>query len=137
MTMASALRIALFSWLTLSSGAFVVAPRAVVRPGVACHVFLPPSILTSAVETFDGSQIVDTVVVSGVFWTSLKAKFVSLIIGQLLATIVFGVVTTVAASQLSKVGDWATTALGEQFKNPNNINGARKDFIRADQVKYT
>eukprot|EP00562_Extubocellulus_spinifer_P012965 CAMPEP_0178552394 /NCGR_PEP_ID=MMETSP0697-20121206/7273_1 /TAXON_ID=265572 /ORGANISM="Extubocellulus spinifer, Strain CCMP396" /LENGTH=298 /DNA_ID=CAMNT_0020185267 /DNA_START=101 /DNA_END=997 /DNA_ORIENTATION=+ len=64
-----------------------------------------PNILT-AVETFDGSQIVDPVVVSGAFWTSLKAKLLSVIIGQLLATAVFIGISTVIGSQLPKLGDF-------------------------------
>ena len=65
---------------------------------------LPSSILT-AVETFDGSSIVDPVVVSGAFWTSLKAKLLSVIIGQILATIVFVGLSSAVASQLPKLGE--------------------------------
>lgn len=76
---------------------------------------LPSSILT-AVETFDGSSIVDPVVVSGAFWTSLKAKLLSVIIGQILATIVFVGLSSVVASQLPKVGE----AIGNAFFRDDN-----------------
>ena len=76
---------------------------------------LPSSILT-AVETFDGSTIVDPVVVSGAFWTSLKAKLLSVIIGQILATVVFVGLSSVVASQLPKLGE----AIGDTlFKEDN------------------
>ena len=76
---------------------------------------LPSSMLT-AVETFDGSTIVDPVVVSGAFWTSLKAKLLSVIIGQILATVVFVGLSSVVASQLPKLGE----AIGDTlFKEDN------------------
>lgn len=76
---------------------------------------LPSSILT-AVETFDGSTIVDPVVVSGAFWTSLKAKLLSVVIGQILATIVFVGLSSVVASQLPKLGEAIGNTL---FKEDN------------------
>ena len=76
---------------------------------------LPSSILT-AVETFDGSTIVDPVVVSCAFWTSLKAKLLSVVIGQILATIVFVGLSSVVASQLPKLGEAIGNTL---FKEDN------------------
>ena len=61
--------------------------------------------LTVALDTFDGS-LVDPVVVSNAFWAGLQAKFVSLLIGQFLATIVFGLITMVAADQISQGVDY-------------------------------
>lgn len=131
------LRIALLALLSLSPHAFIV-PHPICRPGVACQfASLPSSILTSTIETFDGSQIVDPVVVSGVFWSALKTRFLSLIIGQVLATIVFGVLATITASQLTKVGEWITSKLGQQLENPVNADGSKKRFVKANQAKYT
>lgn len=88
-----------------------------------------PSLLTS-VETFDGSDVVDPVVVSSVFWTSLKAKFVSLIVGQLLATLAFGILASLAASQLLKLGEWASNSISENItvngESPRSSLGGRR-----------
>jgi len=96
---------------------------------------LPSSILT-AVETFDGSSIVDPVVVSGAFWASLKAKLLSVVIGQLLATIVFVGLSSVVASQLPKLGE----AIGNTFFQEDNkakISSTVSQFATssADAVK--
>jgi hypothetical protein len=68
------------------------------------------SFLTS-VEFFDGSSVVDPVVVSGAFWTSLTTKLVSLVLGQLAATVIFGLVLFLGASQLGKF----TESLSSKF----------------------
>jgi hypothetical protein len=57
----------------------------------------------AVVETFDGSQIVDPIVVSNVFWTSLQTKLISFVIGQVLATIVFTVLLWLIGSQISNI----------------------------------
>lgn len=77
---------------------------------------LPTSLLT-ALETFDGSGV-DPVVVSNTFWSSLGSKFVSLLIGQVLATIVFTIVVSIAASQMSGVVDRFTTGVVEKILGP-------------------
>jgi len=71
----------------------------------------------AGVEVFDGSQIVDPVVVSGAFWGSLQTKIVSLVIGQILAAAVFSILLTVFATQMSKL---ATFVSGQIFKDSNN-----------------
>ena len=76
-----------------------------------------PSLLT-AFDTFDGSGIVDPVVVSSAFWTSLTTKIVSLLIGQLIATIVFTVVISIAASQISGVLDRVSKGIVERLLGP-------------------
>lgn len=68
------------------------------------------SLVTSAVEFFDGSTIVDPVVVSNVFWTTLKAKLIWLVVGQLIAVAVFAILASVAASQMSTILDNITSA---------------------------
>ena len=136
MTKETTLRIVSLALFIVSSDAFIVALPT--TRGVACHfASLHSSILISTIETFDGSQIVDPIVVSGVFWSSLKTRLLSLIIGQVLATIVFGVLATLTASQLSKVGEWITSTIGEQMENPFNADESKTRFVKANQVKYT
>jgi len=94
------------------------------------------SITTSVVEVFDGSTIVDPVVVSDVFWTSLKGKFLALLIGQVLAAIAFAIITSVAASQISKLGSWVSSsvfAATNDKESPRTSPVTNKPFIRADQ----
>jgi hypothetical protein len=136
MTTVTALRIALLALLSPSSLGFLVSPPTT-RPGVARHFgSLHSCILTSAIDTFDGSQIVDPIIVSGVFWSSLKTRLVSLIIGQVLATIVFGILATVTASYLSKFGEWITSAIGEEVKDSVNADVSKARFVKANEVKY-
>lgn len=70
--------------------------------------------LVIAVEVFDGSQIVDPVVVSNVFWSSLQAKLLSVVIGQLIATIVFGLITSLAAKQIGNIGTFLSEKVFSQ-----------------------
>jgi hypothetical protein len=71
--------------------------------------------LLKAVPVFDGSSVVDPVVVSSAFWDGLTRQFVSLIIGQLLAATVFGFVTTFAGQQLSKMGSFVSENLTNEL----------------------
>lgn len=71
-----------------------------------------PSFLAS-VETFDGSTV-DPIVVSNVFWGALQGKIISVIIGQFLAAAVFAVLSSMAASQLAKVGDYVKENIFKQ-----------------------
>jgi hypothetical protein len=54
------------------------------------------------VEYFDGSTIIDPVVVSNVFWSRLQANLLSVLLGQFLAAIVFSFLLSTAASQITK-----------------------------------
>jgi hypothetical protein len=75
-----------------------------------------------AVEYFDGSQIVDPVIVSNVFWSKLQSNFLSILIGQFLAASVFGVFLSIASSQFVKIVDFATGALTPKPSNsPLNV----------------
>jgi len=56
----------------------------------------------STIETFDGS-LVNPVVVSNVFWAALQAKFISLLIGQFIASIVFASLSSFIVSTIAKV----------------------------------
>jgi len=66
------------------------------------------TIWTAAVEVFDGSTIVDPVVVSDVFWTSLQTKMVTFVLGQVLAAAVFSILLAVFSSQVGKVTGFVT-----------------------------
>jgi len=71
--------------------------------------------LFTSVETFDGS-LVDPVVVSTAFWTALKGKFVALVIGQLLATIVFTGVTSFFGATIFKAINSIGNSIGQETK---------------------
>jgi hypothetical protein len=96
---------------------------------IAQHMVTPDtfweSTLTTAVDVFDGSGI-DPVVVSNVFWTKLQANFISLIVGQFLAALVFAFVTSVAASQLSKLGSFVTDNI---FSNKKDFSASRASTV--------
>lgn len=104
--------------LPICSDAFVAVPQTALkvptdaanrswrRPRRQTTTSLPPPTCLFVVETFDGSTIVDPVVVSNVFWASFKAKFLSMILGQLLATLFFGLFASIAAAQLTVLTDW-------------------------------
>jgi hypothetical protein len=83
------------------------------------------STLTTAVNVFDGSGI-DPVVVSNVFWSKLQANFISMIIGQFLAAIVFAFLTSIAASQLSKLGSFVTDNF---FSSKKDLSGSRAQTV--------
>jgi hypothetical protein len=72
---------------------------------------LPSSSILTAVEVFDGSAIVDPVVVSGVFWANLQGKLLSVVIGQIMATVVFGLLASLATSQLPKLGQMVSETI--------------------------
>lgn len=98
---------------------------------------IPSSILT-AVETFDGNAIVDPVVVSNVFWTSLKTKVIALIIGQMLATIAFALLSTLVATQISQMGDFVSQKIFQQPKNQERTSSTKsnRDFVKANTSQY-
>jgi hypothetical protein len=102
------------------------------------------SLLTS-VEFFDGSSVVDPVVVSGAFWTSLTTKLFSLVLGQLAATLIFGLVLFLGASQLRKfteslsskllqdTGEVPTSSTFRRFpetQSPPPIQVRQEDLVR-------
>ncbi len=75
-----------------------------------------------AVETFDGSTIVDPVVVSGAFWSRLQSNIISVIIGQFLAAIAFSVLSYVFSTQLSKIGDYLSQNVFNESVVKNNVD---------------
>jgi hypothetical protein len=93
------------------------------------------SILT-AVDVFDGSEIIDTVVVSSVFWTSLKAKLFSLFIGQILAVIVFAIISKLAATQIGTLTDFLSKKfLGENVPQKLKMPPKTSYIVQPDFVK--
>lgn len=84
-----------------------------------------PNSLITAVETFDGSTIADPVVVSSVFWSSLSSKIISVVLGQVLATVVFAILSYLVSTQIEKIGDYVS-------KNIFNEDVVKKNV---DQIK--
>lgn len=82
------------------------------------------STILSTVPVFDGSSIVDPVVVSNAFWGGIQRQMVSLVIGQFLAVTVFGVFTTVASTQISKLGTYVAENVFKQ--QPSNTKGLKQ-----------
>lgn len=75
-----------------------------------------------AVEVFNGSDIVDTAVVSNIFWTSLQTKLISFIIGQFLAAAAFSILLSLAAFQFSKVTNVMSEKLFSSTAEPQPPN---------------
>lgn len=63
------------------------------------HVIDTLPTLLSAYETFDASELTDTVVVSNSFWSSLSSKLPALIFAEVLASVTFLVITSILISQ--------------------------------------
>ncbi|KAG7371974.1 hypothetical protein IV203_018116 [Nitzschia inconspicua] len=100
------------------------------------HMLLPPDLgsnILLSVDVFDGSSIVDPVVVSGSFWSSLQRQVLSVILGQLLAAIVFTVVASFFASQLSGLRDFVVSKF---LSDTSSSSTSTKEFIRADSPEY-
>jgi len=100
----------------------------IVDPVSLSHV--SNSFLT-AVEVFDGNTVVDPVVVSDVFWSSLRSKFLALIIGQILSAIVFAAISSFFATQISQVGALVTEKLFPE--DPAKKNSVQATNIPAQQ----
>lgn len=88
------------------------------------------TVWTAAVDTFDGNQIVDPVVVSNVFWTSLQTKLLSVAVGQLLAAIVFGLLVTVLSRQMNAITDWLGRKLSTDNPTPTSSLSASSSSFR-------
>ena len=88
--------------------------------------------LLTAVEVFDGSAIVDPVVVSNVFWANLKGKIIAVILGQILAAVVFALLSSLVASQISLLGNFVS-----KYLFPAGDSSERKKFIKATDVRPT
>mmetsp|Transcript_22473 Transcript_22473/g.34279 ORF Transcript_22473/g.34279 Transcript_22473/m.34279 type:complete len:294 (+) Transcript_22473:160-1041(+) len=84
--------------------------------------FLQSSSIMQAVETFDGSTIVDPVVVSNVFWSRLQTNIISVIIGQVLAAIAFSGLTYIFSSQISKAGNYISENMFNEAAVSKNVD---------------
>ena len=109
------------------------------RKSTIVSLSMLPTLLTTtnpmwmAMEVFDGSSIVDPVVVSDVFWTSLKGKLIAVVIGQLLATVAFGALSWLVTSQLSRLGTSLLSTNTLNNKTNNNNNNSRT-FQKATDI---
>lgn len=122
--------------LVASSNSFLTPPRLVTRNNLSRQCMLPDvSSLVTAVEVFDGSSIVNPEVVSTVFWTSLKGKIIAVVLGQLLAAVAFALLSSLMASQISKLGSFATKTFFPQSPEANGKNATTKPFIKAGQAQ--
>ena len=98
------------------------------------------SSLALSVETFDGSTV-DPVVVSSVFWSSFQNKILSVILGQILASIAFAGLTYALSSQFSALGDYVSKNVFQGGGGGGNENGnssasdARAKTVPVDVVK--
>ena len=100
------------------------------------------SSLALSVETFDGSTV-DPVVVSSVFWSSFQNKILSVILGQILASIAFAGLTYALSSQFSALGEYVSKNVfqGGRGGGVGNENGnsstsdARAKTVPVDVVK--
>lgn len=88
----------------------------------------------SAIEVFDGSSIVDPVVVSSSFWSSLRSQFLSVILGQFIASVVFAILASFLAPQLSALRDTVLSKFTNNDSADNNSQMPTKPFIRADSI---
>mmetsp|Transcript_16137 Transcript_16137/g.30485 ORF Transcript_16137/g.30485 Transcript_16137/m.30485 type:complete len:331 (-) Transcript_16137:1384-2376(-) len=84
------------------------------------------SSIWQAVEVFDGSSIVDPVVVSTVFWSSLKTKIVSILIGQLVATAVVGLLTFIFSTQLVAFGNYVSKQIFSSKEGGDSSSSVRE-----------
>ena len=80
-----------------------------------------PSMLT-AVTVFSGSSVGDAVVVSNAFWDGLGQQLVTLLIANVVAAIVFGLVATLAKDNITKLGDFAA----EKVFGDDKVSGLRQ-----------
>lgn len=84
----------------------------------------------SDVAVFDGSSIVDPVIISNSFWSGLQRQLLSAILGQFIATVVFAIAASFLAPQLSALRD---TVLSK-FTDSISETPTKKPFIKADTI---
>ena len=88
----------------------------------------------SAVEVFDGSSIVDPVVVSSSFWSGLQRQILSVILGQFIASIVFGILASILAPQISALRDTVLSKISGSGSTNQKSEAPPKKFIKADSI---
>ena len=121
-----------------SAAAGIIDPMA-----VAQHIMMntPTTLHLSVVEVFDGSSIVDPVVISTSFWSALQRQILSVIIGQIFAAIVFAILASVLAPQISSFRDFILSKFTTTNENENSTSSSGsgalstpKPFIKADSI---
>ena len=75
-----------------------------------------PTTLTS-VKVFDGSEITDSVVISGTFWSTLTSQLPYLLLSQLLAAITFVAIASVVTAQ----GKFVLDQVSSKIEDDNDI----------------
>jgi len=100
---------------------------AIIDPIMTTTTFHLSVAAAAAVEIFDGSAIIDPVVVSNSFWSGLRKQILSVILGQLLAAVAFSILASFLAPQLSSLRD----AILSKF---NNDESNDTPFIKADSI---
>jgi hypothetical protein len=90
-----------------------------------------PSLVLTAVTTFDGSQLTDTIVVSNSFWNNLASKLPALLLAEVLASVAFVVMASVLIAQGRFLLDVASK---DEVVNKNfarrNTNGSSMDLSK-------
>ena len=87
------------------------------------------SILISQVETFDGSSIVNPVVVSTIYWTNVKSKLFLLLLGQFVAGFALAVATPTI---LPKLADRTRVMIGDNVLKSNTQRS--RDNMNWDRI---
>jgi hypothetical protein len=112
----------------------------IIDPMAAAHIMMntPTTLHLSVVEIFDGSSIVDPVVISTSFWSALQRQILSVILGQIFAAVVFSILASFLAPQISSFRDFILskfTSNGNE-NNTSSSSGASstKPFIKADSI---
>lgn len=78
----------------------------------------------NAVEYFDGSTVVDPVIVSDVYWNSLGTKVISVIVGQAFAAITFWIILSYFSKQMQNFwNDNASNFISTLLSNPSKGDG--------------
>jgi len=65
----------------------------------------------TAIPFFSGKEVVDPVVVSNAYWDGITRQFTSLMIGNVLAILSFGIMTQIASAKIKDLGDLVSTQL--------------------------
>ena len=109
--------------------AFAPSPRAGIPMSTTrLNVAFEPSSFITAVDIFDGSQVVDPVISSGVYWATIKSKILLFIAGQISLLVLFVVLTGLLAR---KAGDQISyTIQNGSFRTPKGTPLGTEDFVR-------
>jgi hypothetical protein len=119
----------------MSSAAGIIDPMM-----AAQHIMMKTSTLhlsVAPVEIFDGSSIIDPVVISTSFWSALQRQILSVILGQIFAAVVFSILASFLAPQLSSFRDFILSKLttnDSSSTSPSSTTTPTKPFIKADSI---